>query len=202
MSGLCHPLSGSLFPSWSLCPPVSPLPCVHSSFDSLTARIRLQFIIWSRAHGASGPRTWWCQCWGGRGAPSSRPGCRTCYAAGWCGLRRAQVTGGWGLCLLGGAGCSSPPLLWGVPSLPLCVGFVSHSVLSLSLFVFLYVPVCRWTSLSSPSLCLCRGLDCHRGAAHGHWPACRGSCAGPPDSQHWGHQGGGHGRGPLGSGSQ
>uniref|UniRef100_A0A671EKC6 Transient receptor potential cation channel subfamily M member 4 n=1 Tax=Rhinolophus ferrumequinum TaxID=59479 RepID=A0A671EKC6_RHIFE len=46
------------------------------------------------------------------------------------------------------------------------------------------------------------GLDCHWGTPHRHWPACWCSCARPPDSQHWGHQGGGHGCGPLGCGSQ
>ncbi|XP_059008758.1 transient receptor potential cation channel subfamily M member 4 isoform X2 [Mustela lutreola] len=60
------------------------------SSGSPTARIQLPCIIWSPAHGASRPRTWWCQCWGGQGAPSSRPGCRTCCVAGWCGLPRAQ----------------------------------------------------------------------------------------------------------------
>lgn len=100
---LCPPLSLHLCPFLSLSPSLCPcLSCVHSSSDSLTARIRLQFIIWSRTYGASGPRTWWCQCWGGRGVPSSRRGCRTCFDAGWCGLPRAQVTeGGWGRCLWG-----------------------------------------------------------------------------------------------------
>ena len=132
----------------SLCPLLS---CVHSSSGSRTARIQLQFILWSPKSGASGPRTWWCQCWGGQGAPSSRPGCRTCCDAGWCGLPRAQVTeAGWG--------CASwpphlPPFPWNAyfPLCRLCVAFVSLSglflclclqpALSLDLTTTLCVPV-------------------------------------------------------------
>lgn len=154
---LCTPLSASL--SLSLCP-LSPCPflsCVHSSSGSRTARIQLRFILWSPKCGASGPRTWWCQCWGGQGAPSSRPGCRTCCDAGWCGLPRAQVTGGVGLCLLAPP---SPPLPWNACLLPcrLCVAFVSLSGLFLCLCV-----------VSGPhhySLCPCVGAWIVTGGLH------------------------------------
>lgn len=121
-SCLCPFLPGSLSPSLSPSPcPL--LPCVHSSSGSPTARIQLPCIIWSRARGASEPRTWWCQCWGGRGAPSSRPGCRTCCEAGWCGLPRAQVTeGGGGSASWAGAGCSSPHFSGMLCPLHLCMG--------------------------------------------------------------------------------
>uniref|UniRef100_A0A1B0GRQ4 Transient receptor potential cation channel, subfamily M, member 4 n=1 Tax=Mus musculus TaxID=10090 RepID=A0A1B0GRQ4_MOUSE len=46
------------------------------------------------------------------------------------------------------------------------------------------------------------GLDRHWGTAHRHWPARGCGCKGPPDSQHWEQQGGGHGCGPLGSGPE
>ena len=201
--GLCPPISVLL--SLHLCPslcPLSPCPflsCVHSSSGSRTARIQLRFILWSPKCGASGPRTWWCQCWGGQGAPSSRPGCRTCCDAGWCGLPRAQVTEeGWG--------CASwpphlPPLPWNACLLPcrLCVAFVSLSLVSFC--VSACSLRCLWTS-PLLSVSLCRGLDCHWRAAQRHWPARRCGRAGPPDGQHWGQQGGGHGRGPLGRGAE
>lgn len=105
---------------WSLSPSPCPfLLCVHSSFGSLTARIRQQFIVWSRVRGAFEPRTWWCQCWGGQVALSSRPGCRTCCDAGWSGLPRAQV--------IREAGCVSragplpPPRLRILPTSSFCV---------------------------------------------------------------------------------
>lgn len=143
---VCPLFSGSLSPSPSSS--LSPCPlllCVHSSSGSLTARIQLPFIIWSPAHGASGPRTWWCQCWGGQGAPSSRPGCRTCCDAGWCGLPRAQVTEvGW-LAVPPEPGplpISPTSLGCGLP--PALTGFWSHCLFSLS------VPThpCLWTSPS------------------------------------------------------
>lgn len=133
-------LSGFLSPPLSL--PLSPCPlllCVRSSSGSLTARIQLQFTIWSRARGASGPRTWWCQCWGGQGAASSRPGCRTCCDAGWCGLPRAQVTeAGWPLPI--------PPasLACGLPAA--LHGFLSHS-LCLSTPVSLHLTITLRVSL-------------------------------------------------------
>ncbi|CAH7457274.1 Trpm4 [Phodopus roborovskii] len=46
------------------------------------------------------------------------------------------------------------------------------------------------------------GLDCHRGTAHRHRPACGCGCEGPPDGQHRRQQGGGHGCGPLGCGPE
>lgn len=139
------PSSVSPFLLVSLSPSLSPFPspcplhlCVHSSSGSLTARIQLQFIIWSRAHGASGPRTWWCQCWGGRGTPSSRPGCRTCCDEGWCGLPRAQVTEVGRLRLLGPGDRPSSAFLWYALSRPCMWVLVSLSLLCL------YSPVCLW----------------------------------------------------------
>lgn len=181
--GLCPPLSGSLsltlvsvtllvslfLSPWVSVPfllsvpsPCPPLPCVHSSSGCLTARTQPQFIVWSRAHGASRPRTWWCQCWGGRGAPSSRPGCRTCCEEGWCGPPRAQVTEG-GRGLLGGAGCSppAPTRFSGVPSpASSCMG-CSLSPLSL--------PLSLHTGVSGPChhfLCLCVGAWIVTGGLH------------------------------------
>lgn len=55
---------------------------------------------------------------------------------------------------------------------------------------------------SVPPSVLHRGLDRHWGTAHRHWPACGRGCERPPDRQHWGQQGGGHGYGPLGSGPE
>lgn len=186
---LCLPLSGSLSPA--LCPL---LLCVHSSSGSLTARIQLQFIIWSRGRGASGPQTWWCQCWGDLGVPSSRHGCRTCCDVGWCGLPRAQVTEVGGLAV--------PPTPGPLPISPTSLA----RSLPAALKGFWSLSLCLPTSMSltSPSLpvSLYRGLDCHRGAAQRHWPACRCGCAGPPNGQHRGHQGGGHGHGPLGCGPE
>uniref|UniRef100_A0A1B0GRR7 Transient receptor potential cation channel, subfamily M, member 4 n=1 Tax=Mus musculus TaxID=10090 RepID=A0A1B0GRR7_MOUSE len=49
----------------------------------LTARIRPLCTVSLPALGAFVPQTWWCRCWGGRGAPCSRPGCRTFCVAGW-----------------------------------------------------------------------------------------------------------------------
>lgn len=197
----------SVLPSWCLCPflpgslslSLSPSPCplllcVHSSSGSPTARIQLPFIIWSRARGASGPRTWWCQCWGGRGPPSFRPGCRTCCEVGWCGLPRAQVTeGGWGALPPGLGLLLISLLLWDAVSPPSLCGLLSQSLISLSLS-----PCLRISGPHHYSLSPCRGLDCHRGAARRHWPTRWCGCEGPPDGQHWGYQGSGHGRGPLG----
>lgn len=162
--GYCSPhssLSGSLFSaslSPSLSVSLSPCPfllCVRSSSGSPTARIQLPCIIWSPAHGASRPRTWWCQCWGGQGAPSSRPGCRTCCVAGWCGLPRAQVTeaGGW-LCPLS-LGPLPPTSLGWMRSPPSCEAILVF--LSLPSFcpctpVSLDLTVTLWVSVQGPGL--------------------------------------------------
>lgn len=80
--------------SLSLCPPCVSSSCVHSSSGCLTAQIRPLCTVSSPVLGAFVPQTWWCQYWGGRGAPCSRPGYRTFYVVGWCEPPRAQVTTG------------------------------------------------------------------------------------------------------------
>lgn len=185
--GLCPPpflwapvficLGQSLL-SLSLCPPCVSSSCVHSSSGCLTAQILPLCTVSSPALGAFVLQTWWCQCWGGRGALCSRPGCRTFCVVGWCELPRAQVTTGVG----DGVSWALAPLLPGLESL------VPISML----YCF---PLC-------PSVCPNRGLDCHRGTAHRHRPARGCGCEGPPDGQHWRQQGGGHGCGSLGCGPE
>lgn len=69
--------------SQSLCPPCVSSSCVHSFSGCLTAQIRPPYTVLSPALGAFVPQTWWCRCWGGRGALCSRPGCRTFCVVGW-----------------------------------------------------------------------------------------------------------------------
>lgn len=118
---LFGPLSSSVWVcpllSLSLCPPCVSSSCVHSSSDCLTAQIRPLCTVSSPVLGAFVPQTWWCQYWGGRGAPCSRPGYRTFYVVGWCEPPRAQVTTGVRDCVFW---ASAPllPGLEGIASIP------------------------------------------------------------------------------------